>query len=156
MIKMSFREWINNRAIPQLKKKFWIRSAVFSLILGIAVLVDEFIKEGSPPDIRDLSQIDSHETIMLVLLIYSIVAMCIHKAKRANTKKEQGMIEVEDNSIPSICPKCGSLLMVETNTGTDDTILFRVKCPKCGYSKEVRQKLHVSFSSNRMMGGDNS
>ena len=67
--------------IQNLRKKFWIRSSFFSFVLAILVLIDNYIVNKRVFDIKQVSEIGSHENIFVVLVIYSIIALVINMVK---------------------------------------------------------------------------
>ena len=76
---MSRRE-----AKENIKKKFWLRASVFSLITIFATLIDEYIKEGYWFNPQDVSKLGTHESIITVLLVFSVISAVIHKLKGGN------------------------------------------------------------------------
>ncbi len=71
------KDWLKN-----LKKKFWLRSSVFSLFLIVAILVDEYIKEGYFFRVNEITLIFSHEFFITILAVYSVIAYTLHRAKQ--------------------------------------------------------------------------
>ena len=83
---MGIRLMSRREAIKNLKKKFVIRSAVFSAGLIPLVLIDEYIKEGYWFSTSDVTKIGTHESIIVMLLTYSLASFnyWLLKSRRKN------------------------------------------------------------------------
>jgi len=81
---MKPRVMSREEAKQSLKKKFWLRASVFSLITILATLIDEYIKEGYWFNPQDVSKLGTHESIIIVLLVVSVISAVIHKLKGGN------------------------------------------------------------------------
>lgn len=65
-----------------LKKKFWLCSSIFSLFLIVAILTDEYVKEGYFFRINEFTLIFSHEFFVTILAVYSVFAYIMHRTKQ--------------------------------------------------------------------------
>lgn len=73
-------------AWKNLKKKFVIRSAVFSAGLIPLIIIDEYIKEGYAFNPGDVTKLGTHESIIVILATYSYISFnyWLLKSRRKN------------------------------------------------------------------------
>jgi len=76
-MKLPSKEWL----ITQVKKKFWKRVSWLSFISLIAVIGDEYIKEGYPFNPADVTNPFSHEFLFVILALISIISTYISNKK---------------------------------------------------------------------------
>ena len=76
-MKLPSKEWL----IAQVKKNFWKRVSWLSFISIIAILGDEYFKEGYILNPADVTNPLAHEFWIVVFLLISIVSYAIHKLK---------------------------------------------------------------------------
>ena len=64
-----------------IKPKFWIRTSVLSFVLVLWLFIDEYIKTGYYFDPNDIYTLGTHESLIMVLLVYGILSLGIHRIK---------------------------------------------------------------------------
>jgi len=74
---MRSKEWL----IAQIKKKFWKRLSWLSFISIIALLGDEYIKEGYLFNPADVTNPLAHEFWIIVFIIISVTSTYISKTR---------------------------------------------------------------------------
>ena len=76
-MKPPSKEWL----MAQIKKNFWKRVSWLSFISIIAILGDEYFKEGYILNLADVTNPLAHEFWIVAFLLISIVSFVIHKLK---------------------------------------------------------------------------
>jgi len=61
--------------LDDLRKKFWLRSLIFSLFSASFLLVDEYVKEGYLFNPQDLLVPGTHENLLAVVGVYGTVSL---------------------------------------------------------------------------------
>ena len=61
--------------LDDLRKKFWLRSFIFSLFSAGFLLVDEYVKEGYFFNPQDLFVPCTHENLLAVVGVYGTVSL---------------------------------------------------------------------------------
>lgn len=62
-------------ALDDLRKKFWLRSFIFSLFASGYLLVDEYVKEGYLFNPQDLLVPGTHESLLALVGVYGTVSL---------------------------------------------------------------------------------
>jgi len=78
--------------ITQVKKKFWKRVSWLSFISIIAVLGDEFIKEGHILDPADVTSPFAHEFWVMILAVVCFISTYVSERRDENAEEQ---VEVE-------------------------------------------------------------
>ena len=74
-MKLPSKEWL----IAQIKKNFWKRVSWLSFISIVALLGDEYIKEGYFFDINDIPVLGTHENLIIISLLVALVATILRR-----------------------------------------------------------------------------
>ena len=67
--------------IASLKKRFWLRAGILSFSGVALVMLDEYLKEGYLFNPNDITLIGSHESIILVLIVFGWFSLFKHGTK---------------------------------------------------------------------------